>query len=125
MVGNFRTFCVALAAIVASSGACAMSPEQAQPRCRVVAGEKLLATAGGAEALCAAVEAAVNEKAPNAHYTAEVKVLPKSMLRTAIVVNGRALPEQNFAVMDRDLNPRSIKRFAESIAAKIAEAAKG
>ena len=117
MVGTFRTFGIALAAIVASSGACAMSADHGQPHCRVIAGEKLLpASSGGSQAICAAIEAAVNEKAPNAHYTAEVKVLRKSMLATTIVVNGRTLPEQNFAVMDRDLNPTSIKRFAESIA---------
>ena len=103
-----------------------MSADHGQPHCRVIAGEKLLpASSGGPEAICAAIEAGVNEKAPNAHYTAEVKVLRKSMLATTIVVNGRTLPEQNFAVMDRDLNPTSIKRFAESIAAKIADAAKG
>jgi hypothetical protein len=40
------------------------------------------------------------------------------------MVNGRKLPEQNFAVMDRDLNPGSIRRFAESLAREVAKAAK-
>jgi hypothetical protein len=40
------------------------------------------------------------------------------------VVNGRTLPEQKFAVMDRDLNPASIQRFAQSLATEVAKAEK-
>ena len=45
-------------------------------------------------------------------------------LGTILVVNGRTLPEQNFAVMDRELNPGAIRRFAESLAGEVAKAAK-
>jgi hypothetical protein len=41
-----------------------------------------------------------------------------------LTVNGRILPEQKFAVMDRDLNPQSIERFAQSLAAVVAKTAK-
>jgi len=52
-----------------------------------------------------------------------VRVLRPSMLATMLIVEGKALPEQKFAVMDRNLNTRSIERFAQSIATKVAEAA--
>jgi hypothetical protein len=41
-----------------------------------------------------------------------------------LVVNGRTLPEQKFAVMDRELNSTSIERFADSLADQVAEAAR-
>jgi hypothetical protein len=36
------------------------------------------------------------------------------------VAGGHALPEQNFAVSDRDLNAVMIERFAQSIAETLA-----
>ena len=125
MVSKFGIFWAAILSGLVPAGACAMSSAgQAQPHCRVVAGEKLPASSGGAEAICAAIEAAVAAEAPNARFTAEVKVLKPWMLATSLVVNGKALPEQKFAVTDRELTRSSIKRFATSIAAKIAEASK-
>ena len=44
------------------------------------------------------------------------------MLATRLMVNGRALAEQKFAVMDDNLNKGSIERFAQSIAAAVAKA---
>jgi hypothetical protein len=38
------------------------------------------------------------------------------------VVNGRELPKQNFAVMDRQLDRASIARFAAAVAAEAAKA---
>lgn len=96
----------------------------ARDYCRVTGGEKLPAATGGAKAVCAAVERAVATRAPNARYTAEVKVLTPSRLSTSLVVDGRTLPEQNFAVTDRELGEGSIRRFANSIAAEVAKAAK-
>ncbi len=90
--------------------------------CHVHGGEKLPAAAGGADAICAAVTRAVAAEAPHARYTVDVTVVRASMLRTALTVGGRTLPEQSFAVMDRDLNPASIDRFAHSIAAAVARA---
>ena len=92
-------------------------------RCHVVAGEKL-AGSGGTSAICAAVEKAIAAKAPNANYSAQVRVLSPSRLSALLIVDGHTLPEQKFAVMDRDLNPGSIQRFAESLAAEVAKAAK-
>jgi len=99
------------------------SPASANARCAVVGGDKLPAESGGADALCAAIRNALAKEAPNARVTVEVRVLTPSTLATMLVVEGRALPEQKFAVMDRNLNPRSIERFAQSIATKVAEAA--
>jgi hypothetical protein len=116
----------ALAAGIMSANAVAMSASKQghAHHCRVVGGEKLPAASGGAKAICAAIERAIAARAPNVRFSAEVKVLRPSMLATTVVVNGRSLPEQKFAVMDRDLNAGSIKRFANSIAAAVAKAAR-
>ena len=50
--------------------------------------------------------------------------MPHARLSARLIVNGHALPEQHFAVMDRELDPGSISRFAQSLAAEVAKAAK-
>jgi hypothetical protein len=92
--------------------------------CRVVNAEKLPAATGGPAALCDAVEHAVSVQAPGARYTAEVKVVSGSRLATTLTVNGRTLPEQRFAVMDRTLSASSIQHFADALAAEVAKASK-
>lgn len=124
MRGNLAVLLV-LAASVVPASACAMSAaEESQARCRVVGADKLPAKAGGADAICAAVERAVASRAPGVRFTADVKVVSSSMLAANLVVNGRALPEQKFAVMDRELGQSSINRFASSLAAEVAKAAR-
>jgi hypothetical protein len=93
-------------------------------RCQIVGGEKLPPHVGGGTTLCAEIERAVASAAPRARYTAEVKVLSKSKLAATLVVNGRTLPEQRFAIMDSDLDTGAIQRFARSLAAEVAKAAK-
>jgi hypothetical protein len=115
---------LAVALGVSASGACAMSASASDElRCRVIGGDKLPAESGGAGALCATIRNALAKQAPNVRVSVEVRVLRPSMLATILVVEGRTLPEQKFAVMDRNLNTRSIERFAQSIATKVAEAA--
>lgn len=114
---------VSVLAALAFSNGFAMSAPAGQ-HCRVVHSEKLPMTSGGGAAICAAVGKAIATAAPNAHYTAEVRVISPSRLSALLVVEGRALPEQKFAVMDRDLNPASIQRFAQSLAAEVAKASK-
>jgi hypothetical protein len=120
------TFILLLATAIAPAGAPAMSPsgKAAPGRCHVVGSEELPSASGGASAICAEVERAVAAVAPAARYSAEVKVLSRSRLAATLVVDGRTLPEQNFAIMDRELNPGAIQRFARSLAAEIAKAAK-
>ena len=121
---RFAIFLVAAAASVHPVGVSAMSNQQ-HGHCHVVAAEKLPPAAGGARALCAAVERAVEEHAPQVGYSAEIKVLSRSRLSALLVVNGRALPEQQFGVTDRDLSQGSIQRFAAALALEVAKAAKG
>ena len=112
-------------AIAAPARARAMIPHNPEQRtCKVIQGEKLLASAGGANALCAEVKRAIAVAAPRARYSAEVKVLPRSRLSTSLIVNGRALPDQKFAAMDSDLSESMVRRFAEGIAIAVADAAK-
>ena len=91
--------------------------------CKVVAGEKYLDSSANGT-LCREIERAIAAEAPNARYTAEVKALSPTRLAAQLVVNGKALPEHKFAVMDADLGPESIKRFARSLAADVAKAVK-
>src|SRR5690242_13800749 len=112
------------AAVVSASDACAMTaPIFENLKCTVVGPDKLLAEAGGADALCAAIHAALAKAAPNARVAVEVRVSSPSMLAARLTVEGQQLPEQKFAVMDRNLNPGSIEQFAQSIATKVAKAA--
>ena len=97
------------------------APEQAQGPCRVIGAEKLPAEAGGAGAICAAVERAVAAQAPKVRYTVEIRVLSRTALAANVETAGRKLPELNFSVSDRELNPRAISHFADSIAAALAE----
>lgn len=92
--------------------------------CTIIGGEILPAATGGDQGLCSAIERAIASRAPTARYTVQVKVLPRSRLSATLVVNGRTLPEQKFAVMDRDLNSASIQHFADSLADQVAQAAK-
>lgn len=126
MRGRIAAIVLICAAAVSPANGRAVSraTKGAHGSCRVVAGEKLLTKAGGADGLCAAVEHAVVKVAPKARYKAEVKVLPRSRISTTLVVDGRAQPEQKFAVMDDELRPDTIERFAEGLAAQVAEASK-
>jgi hypothetical protein len=92
------------------------APEQAQGPCRLTAGEKLPPEAGSADAICAAVERAVAARAPNLRYSAEIRVLSRSALAANLETAGRKLPEMRFSVSDRELNPRAIGQFADSVA---------
>jgi hypothetical protein len=100
-------------------------PEQSQGRCRVTGAEKLPAEAGGAAAICAAVERAVAAQAPNLRYSAEVRVLSRRGLAANLETAGRKLPELQFSVSDRELNPRAIGQFADSVAEALAGARGG
>ena len=92
--------------------------------CQVVGDQMLPPSSGGGAAVCAEIEQAISSAAPNVAYTAEITVLSPSRLAAALVVNGRRLPEQRFAIMDRELNRGAIERFARSLAAEVAKAAK-
>jgi hypothetical protein len=48
-------------------------------------------------------------------------VLSRSALAANLVADGRNLPEIRFSVSDRELNHTTIGRFADSIAAALAE----
>lgn len=119
-----KIFAGALASVafVAASGP-AVSAPQSVP-CRVVGGEKLPPESGGAPAICAAINQAISARAPAARYHADVRVLSKSSLAVNVEVAGRKLEEQHFAVMDRNLNAGSIKRFAENLADLVVAAIK-
>jgi len=91
--------------------------------CQVVGAGLLPADSGGADAICAAIDAAAAEQAPGTSFTVEVRVLSASSLAAIVRLgDGRALPEQKMAVSDRNLDRGSIDRFADAIAAEIGKA---
>jgi hypothetical protein len=96
------------------------TPEQAQGRCRVTGSERLPPEAGGAGAICAAIERSVAAQTPNVRYSVEVRVLSRTALAANLETAGRKLPELRFSVSDRELNPRAIGQFADSVAAALA-----
>lgn len=101
-----------------------MGGHEQQRRCEVINASALPQASGGSQALCHEIERAIAAAAPTARYSASVKVVSSSRLSTVLIVNGRTLPDQKFAVMDRDLSPDSIRRFAEALAVEVAKAAK-
>ena len=92
--------------------------------CTIAAGDKLPAVVGGTDAVCSEIHRAIAAVAPNVSYTADITVLSPSRLSATLVVNGRSLPAQKFAIMDRELSRSAIARFAHSLAAEVAKAAK-
>jgi hypothetical protein len=119
-IGTFAA-AAAFLALLASSDAEATDTSN---QCSVVAGEKLAATSAGAALLCSEVERAIASAAPGASYRVQIKVLSPSRLVAILVVNGRTLPEQHFAITDRELNRGAIERFAHLLGLEVAKAAK-
>lgn len=113
---------ILIAAVSASEGKGVMAAPSLG-HCRVVNAGKL-ARPGEADAICAAVERAILAEAPTVRYNAEISVVSPSRLAATLVVEDRILPVQNFAVMDGNLNDRSIAQFAHALATEIAKSAK-
>lgn len=116
----------ALAAAVAPSGGLGMSKSGTARfgDCAVIGGDSLPLASGGSAALCSAIDRAIKAQAPTARYRVDVKVASATRLSAGLIVNGQALPEQRFAVMDGHLNSVSVEHFAHAVAAAVAEAAK-
>jgi hypothetical protein len=123
MRGQFLGWIIGAGATLAAANADAMtmSTSHSDGQCRVLGGDKLPSEMSAD--ICAAVKRAAAAKAPGVSYSAEVQVLSRSRLNASLVVNGRVLPLQNFAVMDRNLNGLAIQHFAEGLATEIAKAA--
>src|SRR5438270_3513020 len=111
---------------LASIGCSPLSARVNEPlgRCELVGGEKLAIASGRGGAICAEVERAIAVVAPGVSYSAKIKLLSRSRLAATLVVNGRTLPGQNFALMDGNLSEGSIKHFARALAVAIKEASK-
>ena len=91
--------------------------------CKVVGGNKLPASSGGSQALCAAIAKAATAQAEAGRFSVEVRVAGSSSLAaTLTTADGRKLPEQRFAIMDRTLTKSSFERFAKALADEVARA---
>lgn len=110
-------------ALPAWGSAMTVSGRDGAGACHVNGGDKL-PSAVGSDSLCAAVTRAIAAQAPNARFAVEVTVVNPAMLRATLTVDGHMLPAQSFAVMDRNLDSASIDRFANAVAAAVAQAAR-
>lgn len=126
MRGRFAGFILFVGAALWPTWVSALTAggHNSQHHCEIANPAKLPAAVGGASFICSEIERAVAAAAPTVRYSASVSVISSSRLSTVLVVNGRTLPDQNFAVMDRELNPESIRHFAEALANEVAKAAR-
>ena len=114
---------IAFGAMIVSGSAMAMTANNKVTaiQCRVTAGSKLSADLN--TAICSEVKRAVAAAIPNTPFSVEVTAMSTSRLAADMKVNGKTLPQQNFAVMDSQIDRNSIRRFAQSLG-EIAKAAK-
>ena len=99
----------------------------AQPaalRCTVVGGEKLLAGAGGRDALCREIRSAVPAAGGTAAADVRVEVFRSHLQASVTLGDGRKLPDIGFAVSDAALSPEAIRKFAAHVGSKIIEASR-
>ena len=108
-------YLVVLAAFLASSPAMSRSAGMPSGNCHVAEGGKLSPDVSVAM-ICNAVEKAITAEAPGVRFSAEIRVVSPSRLTATLIVEGRTLPVQNFAVMDRNLSKRAVRQFAASLA---------
>jgi len=114
---------ISLAGATLFDGGCAAMNSPASPahHCQVVNPEKLPAASGGGDALCAAITKQISTTSRVA-VDIKVTVQSSSMMTAAVKVGGRALPDQKFARMDRDLDAGAFNRFAEALAIQVKNA---
>ena len=123
MRGKFTQFAALAGAFVAAGCAATMTSAAKAPQgiCRIAPGSKLSADLNGA--LCQEVKRAMAEAIPGTPFSVEVTAISPSRLAAEMTVNGKSLPQQNFAVMDNRIDRNSIRRFAQSLG-EIAKASK-
>lgn len=123
MRGGIAHLIGAFAAMIATGNGMASTANNKLPpgECRVVGGSKLSPDLN--KALCAEVTRAVAAAAPGSRFSVEVTAISPSRLAADIAIDGKALPQQNFAVMDAELDLASIRQFAQSLG-EIARGAK-
>lgn len=102
--------------------ACAMAGStEESPACIVSGADKLPEGLNG-DAICTAVRAATRKLSSD--FSVEIRVVSASSLAARISLHdGKTLPEQKMAVSDRQLDSRSIERFALAIANAVAGSA--
>jgi hypothetical protein len=92
--------------------------------CTVTGPAKFAQGAGGTDALCRAVAAALAKEAPGAHRV-EVRLLSASRMAASVrLADGRTLPELHFGVSDATIGAGAVGRFAQDIANQISSTLK-
>lgn len=114
---------VAASLIACSNGSAnaVSQPSAATPSCTVSGPAKFVDRAGGAAALCQAVEQALGRGDTPGTHRVELSVLSaSSMAATVHLADGRTLPELRTGVSDGVINAGVVSRFAQDIANQIA-----
>jgi hypothetical protein len=120
MRGKVATAILFMTAALVGGSACAMTSPNPGSRCQVVGGSHLPADTGGADALCAAVEQALQAAQPKPAAVEVNVVSPYLLSATVMLADGRKLPEIKVGSSDRQLGARTVRMLADSIAAQVA-----
>ena len=92
------------------------------PTCSVSGGEKILDTAGGANALCNEIEQALAAGGHAGAATVTILARRTHLSATVRLADGRTLPDLGLAVSDAPVSRNAIKRFALQIAEAVRSA---
>jgi len=109
-----------VAAASVGGSACAMNQSADGTHCQVVGGSQLPADTGGADALCAAIERALQAAVPKPAAVEVNVVSPYLLSATVMLADGRKLPAIKISSSDRQLGARAVQMLADSIAAQVA-----
>ena len=89
-------------------------------RCQVVGASQLPSETGGADAICASIEQAL-QTAATKPAAVEISVdSPYLLSATVLLADGHRLPAIKVGSSDRPLGRRAVHMLAESIAAQVA-----
>ena len=107
---------IAFGALLASGSTTAMAAKDKASlgQCHLATGSKL--SADLSTAVCAEIQDALAKAVPGSRFSVEVTAMSRSRLAAELTLNDKILPRQNFAVMDSEIDRRSIRVFAKSLA---------
>jgi hypothetical protein len=109
-----------MSAASAGESAFAMNDPTHGLRCQVVGANILPSDIGGADAICAAIEQALQAASPKPAAVEVAVASPYLISATVLLADGRRLPVIKVGSSDRALGQGSIKLLVDSIAAQVA-----
>jgi hypothetical protein len=120
MRGKVATAMLLMTTALVGGSACAMNSPVPASRCQVVGASQLPADTGGADALCSAIEQALQTAAPKPAAVEVSVISPYLISATVTLAGGRRLPAIKVGSSDRQLGARAVQMMADSIAVQVA-----